>query len=60
MDMTKFENGDDPGFTAVAGELRRWVKESIAPSNAEVTTSDALKRKQADQQPDEQQSGMCM
>jgi len=27
MDMTKFENADDPGFKAVVGELRRWVKE---------------------------------
>ncbi|KND92397.1 Protein SERAC1, partial [Tolypocladium ophioglossoides CBS 100239] len=27
MDMTKFENEDDPGFIAVVGELRRWVKE---------------------------------
>jgi hypothetical protein len=29
MDMTKFENADDPGFKAVVGELRRWVKEII-------------------------------
>jgi hypothetical protein len=34
MNMTKFENVDDPGFKAVAGELRRWVKESIQPRNA--------------------------
>lgn len=34
MDMTKFENADDPGFKAVAGEVRRWVKESIRPENA--------------------------
>ena len=27
MDMTKFEFEDDPGFTSVAGELQRWVKE---------------------------------
>lgn len=27
MDMTKFEDENDPGFKAVAGELRRWVKE---------------------------------
>ncbi|KAF2011165.1 hypothetical protein BU24DRAFT_454648 [Aaosphaeria arxii CBS 175.79] len=27
MDMTKFEGTNDPGFIAVAGELRRWVKE---------------------------------
>ncbi|OCL01598.1 hypothetical protein AOQ84DRAFT_401722 [Glonium stellatum] len=24
MDMTKFESEDDPGFKAVAGEIRRW------------------------------------
>jgi hypothetical protein len=27
MDMTKFEGPDDPGFVAVTGELRRWIKE---------------------------------
>ena len=26
MDMTKFENFEDPGFIAVYGELRRWLK----------------------------------
>jgi hypothetical protein len=26
MDMTKFASLDDPGFKAVAGELRRWAK----------------------------------
>jgi len=26
MDMTKFEDLNDPGFVAVAGELRRWSK----------------------------------
>lgn len=34
MDMTKFEHEDEPGFTAITGELRRWIKESIAQSNA--------------------------
>lgn len=24
--MTKFASEDDPGFKAVVGELRRWVK----------------------------------
>ena len=24
--MTKFEDKDDPGFVALAGELRRWIK----------------------------------
>ena len=27
MEMTKFIGVDDPGFLAVSGELRRWVKE---------------------------------
>ncbi|KAK3364158.1 hypothetical protein B0T25DRAFT_597999 [Lasiosphaeria hispida] len=26
MDMTKFISADDPGFIAVCGKLRRWVK----------------------------------
>lgn len=26
-DMTKFEDNDDVGFQAVAGELRRWARE---------------------------------
>jgi ankyrin repeat protein len=26
MDMTKFEDLDDPGFIAVAGEIRRWIR----------------------------------
>lgn len=30
MDMTKFASIDDPGFTAVCGELRRWIKEVVA------------------------------
>jgi hypothetical protein len=44
MDMTKFEDENDPGFKSVAGELRRWVKEmnqsktsdsgETAPTNA--------------------------
>ena len=26
MDMTKFVNFEDPGFKAVCGELRRWIR----------------------------------
>lgn len=33
MDMTKFEGVDDPGFIAVAGELRRWCKELSSSSS---------------------------
>ncbi|RDW67886.1 hypothetical protein BP6252_09282 [Coleophoma cylindrospora] len=36
MDMTKFEYADDPGFTAIAGELRRWVKNLSASSRVVV------------------------
>jgi hypothetical protein len=40
MDMTKFEDLDDPGFVAVAGELRRWCRElsSSYPSGARAVT----------------------
>jgi hypothetical protein len=33
MDMTKFEQGDDSGFRAVVGELRRWVKALSQPNH---------------------------
>ena len=33
MDMTKFEDVEDPGFIAVTGELRRWIK-NIAQSSS--------------------------
>lgn len=56
MDMTKFKHRDDPGFAAIAGELRRWVKESIVSSNAGIPGAAALERQQAKQQ----QSRMCM
>jgi len=32
--MTKFEHEEDPGFNAVAGELRRWTKALSTPGNA--------------------------
>jgi hypothetical protein len=35
MDMTKFEHANDPGFVAVAGELRRWVKDLAAAQSAQ-------------------------
>lgn len=34
MDMTKFEDVEDPGFIYIAGELRRWIKELINTKNA--------------------------
>jgi hypothetical protein len=30
--MTKFESDDDPGFLAIIGELRRWIKELTIPT----------------------------
>lgn len=30
MDMTKFTSIDDPGFVAVCGELRRWIRDMSA------------------------------
>ncbi|RYP55419.1 hypothetical protein DL770_010923 [Monosporascus sp. CRB-9-2] len=30
MDMTKFASTDDPGFVAVCGELRRWIRDMDA------------------------------
>ncbi|RYP02565.1 hypothetical protein DL765_010728 [Monosporascus sp. GIB2] len=30
MDMTKFASIDDPGFVAVCGELRRWIRDMSA------------------------------
>jgi hypothetical protein len=32
MDMTKFQDARDPGFIALAGELRRWSKKLPALS----------------------------
>jgi hypothetical protein len=36
MDMTKFEHEEDPGFIAVAGELRRWVKALTATTHTDI------------------------
>lgn len=60
MGMTKFEHGDDPGFTAVAGELRRWVKESTAAGNTEIPAAAALQQPQVQQQVEQQQGRLCM
>lgn len=40
MDMTKFEHEEDPGFNAVAGELRRWTKALSTLGNALVAGED--------------------
>jgi len=34
MEMTKFGEEEDPGFKAVVGELRRWVKDLVRSGNA--------------------------
>lgn len=31
MDMTKFEDSNDAGFVAVAGQLSRWCEEVSSP-----------------------------
>ena len=40
MDMTKFEDVNDPGFIAVAGELRRWSKELVQSKGPTSTSVD--------------------
>lgn len=56
MDMTKFEQSDDPGFTAIAGELCQWVKELIVSSNTSMPEVAALQQQQVEQQ----QYRLCM
>ncbi|XTI88791.1 hypothetical protein V2W45_1307553 [Cenococcum geophilum] len=53
MDMTKFEDTSDPGFTAVAGELRRWVRELVAPSDARAVAAATPQEEQEGQRHDE-------
>jgi hypothetical protein len=40
MDMTKFSAVDDPGFVAITGEVRRWVKALVVSANDTDTTRD--------------------
>jgi hypothetical protein len=56
MDMTRFEHGDDPGFIAVVGELRRWIKELTVLSS--VSVPDAA-RSQQQQQVGQQHGARC-
>ena len=37
--MTKFANVDDPGFVAVCGELRRWIRETAANKKRQTNPS---------------------
>jgi hypothetical protein len=48
--MTKFEDTSDPGFTAVVGELRRWVRELEAGSETQAAVATI---------PQQQQDGLC-
>lgn len=41
--MTKFEHEEDPGFVAVAGELRRWTR-SLSASNDALAAGEAVRR----------------
>lgn len=42
MNMTKFEQGDDPSFTAVVGQLRGWVKALSQPNNPQAADTGDL------------------
>jgi hypothetical protein len=55
MDMTRFENADDPGFAIFAGELRRWVKHLAAAENTGVPEVIAAQPSQAEQRQDRTQ-----
>ena len=55
MDMTKFEYIEDSGFTAIAGELRRWVKALDVSNNAVVTGAATSQQQQVEQR----QSAQC-
>lgn len=62
-DMTKFERDDDPGFLAIVGELRRWIREltiaTAKPIPTAVSSQKALQeeRRDADAQIEHEQ---CM
>jgi protein SERAC1 len=56
MDMTRFEHGDDPGFIAVVGELRRWIKELTVLSSVSVPE---VARSQQQQQVGQQNGARC-
>lgn len=52
MDMTKFVNIEDPGFVAICGELRRWVKDSDINKRRHANRSPADKPDAASQHGD--------
>jgi protein SERAC1 len=55
MDMTRFENVDDPDFAIFAGELRRWVKHLAAAENTGVPEVITAQPSQAEQRQDRTQ-----
>ena len=55
MDMTKFENADDPGFAIFAGELRRWVKHLAVAENTGVPEAIVARPSQVEQRQDRTQ-----
>lgn len=48
MDMTKFAGSTDPGFLAVCGEMRRWIKD-LKPGNKQ-HANQPLQRSSLDQE----------
>jgi hypothetical protein len=55
MDMTKFEDANDPGFAVVTGELRRWVKYSTVLEGTKKLGASITQPSQAKQQQDNAQ-----
>ncbi|XTI83742.1 P-loop containing nucleoside triphosphate hydrolase protein [Cenococcum geophilum] len=55
INMTKFENANDPGFAIFAGELRRWVKHLAAVENTGVPEVITAQPSQAEQRQDRAQ-----
>ncbi|OBT50677.1 hypothetical protein VE04_08704 [Pseudogymnoascus sp. 24MN13] len=53
MNMTKFENLDDPGFIAIVGELRRWIKALSRAQEVEAA------KQQSQQQRGQQDGEQC-
>ncbi len=50
--MARFESEDDPGFRAVTGELRRWIKHLTVVENPKTLNASITQPSQAKQQQD--------
>jgi hypothetical protein len=62
MDMTKFSAMDDPGFVAVTGEVRRWVKALVVLANVDLSVrerSEGGLAKQASHRPAASYRDIC-